>query len=104
MFELINQALIAQTVLIIMASTMAYVEYSVRAHGLRHSTFFITYLFHLALQALVTFAALGVATYFQASWLFGLNTTFPWIFGTAGVAVVTFFISHKFWSANYEAA
>ena len=104
MFELLNKALIAQTVLLLMAATMAYAEYAVRTNGLRHSTFFITYLFHLMIQSVVTFAALGVSTYFQAAWLFELKTSFPWIFGAAGVAVVTFFIHRKFWSANYEAA
>lgn len=101
MFALLNQALIAQVVMMLMAATMAYAVYAVRTHDLRHSTFFRTYLIHLELQALATFSALGASTYLQATWLFEPKTSFPWIFGAAGLAVVTVFIAQKFWSAQY---
>lgn len=104
MFSILNHALTAQAVLLTIMLAFAYVERTAQAYDSKDSTFFRTYTLHLSLQALTTFMALIVTTYLQDSWKFELKTSFPWIFGTAGVAVVTFFISHKFWSSGYEAA
>lgn len=104
MFSFLNYALTAQTVLLIIMVAFTYVERTAQAYDSKHSTFFQHYTLHIALQALATFMGLIASTYLQDSWKFELKTSFPWIFGTAGVAVVTFFISHKFWSSGYEAA
>jgi len=104
MFSILNHALTAQAVLLTIMLAFTYVERTAQAYDSKDSTFFRTYTLHLSLQALVTFVGLVATTYLQDSWRFELKTNFLWIFGTAGVAVVTFFISRKFWSAGYEAA
>lgn len=104
MFTILNQALAAQAVLLIIMMAFAYVERTTQTYDSKDSTFFRTYTMHLAVQALATFMALIASTYLQDSWRFELKTNFLWIFGAAGVAVVTFFICRRFWSANYEAA
>lgn len=95
MFTILNQALAAQAVLLTIMVTFAYVEQTARTYDSKDSTFFQQYTLHLALQALATFMALIASTYLQDTWRFELKTNFLWIFGAAGVAVLTVFSSRK---------
>lgn len=95
MFAILNQALIAQVVLIIMATAMAYVEHNASTDGMRNSTFFRKHLKHMGAQALFTLIALIICTYLLPVWFFELKTSFPFIFGAAGVAVLTVFAKIK---------
>lgn len=83
---------------------LAYVERTARTYDRKDSTFFQIYTLHLGLQALATFMALVASTYLQDSWMFELGTNFLWIFGTAGIAIATVFISRCFRGVDHEAA
>ncbi|WP_312299099.1 hypothetical protein [Stutzerimonas nitrititolerans] len=103
MFAILNQALLAQTVLLILAASMTYVEHSANTDNIHKSTFFRTYLAHMSVQALFTLIALIASTYLLPAWSFELKTTFPYIFGAAGVAVATVFAGYKVRSGHETA-
>lgn len=94
MFELLNKALIAQAVLMQIMAAMAYVEYKLALNPGKPSIA-LKYLIHVIFQAFITFLALIAATYTDPSWDFELKSSWPWIFGVAGVSVLTMYVEKK---------
>lgn len=104
MFELLNKALIAQAVLIQMMAAMAFVEYKLSLNP-HKPNIALKYLTHVIAQAFVTFIALILSTYTDPDWGFELKSSWPWIFGVAGVAMLTMYVEKKLGTeVKYETA